>query len=169
MGDVMAIDADGLDARTGRYDQVVTPLVSRLRRALVARFGVDVGCDAAADALAWAWEHLDRVESVANPAGYLFRVGQSSAKRAHRWRRRSVSFPEERRDDVSDYAALGVGDVFDALKDLPANQRVSVLLVHGYGFTYREVADLLDVTEAAVTNYVHRGLAKARTLLGEDQ
>lgn len=165
----MAIDADGLDARTGRYDRVVTPLESRLRRALVARFGVDVGCDAAADALAWAWEHLDRVESVANPAGYLFRVGQSSAKRAYRWRRRSVSFPEERRDDHSVDAGVGVGDVFDALKDLPPNQRVSVLLVHGYGFTYREVADLLDVTEAAVTNYVHRGLTKARTLLGEDQ
>ena len=29
----------------------------RLRRALVSAYGVDSGCDAWAEALAWAWEH----------------------------------------------------------------------------------------------------------------
>ena len=42
---------------------------------------------------------------------------------------------------------------------------MAVLLVHGYGFSYREVAEVLDVSEAAVTNHVHRGLRKLRSRL----
>ena len=57
----------------------VGPLV---RRALVARFGTDVGADAAADAIAWGWEHGRAITSMANPGGYLYRVGQTSARRA---------------------------------------------------------------------------------------
>ncbi|MEO8695965.1 MAG: sigma factor-like helix-turn-helix DNA-binding protein [Acidimicrobiales bacterium] len=45
------------------------------------------------------------------------------------------------------------------------DHRVAVLLVHGYSFTYREVAALLGVSEAAVTNYVHRGLTRLRSIL----
>ena len=44
-----------------------------------------------------------------------------------------------------------------------------MLLVHGYGYSYREVADLLEVTEAAVTNYAHRGLKKLRSRLEPSQ
>lgn len=117
----MAIDDDTLDDRAARYGRVVAPIEDRLRRALVARYGVDVGCDAAADSLAWAWEHLDRVESAANPAGYLFRVGQSSAKRMRRWHRRPISFPAESPPDGAGTRPsdeLG-GDIFDALRSLP--------------------------------------------------
>lgn len=159
----MAIDGDGLTSRPERYERAVAPLERTLRRALVARFGVDAGCDATADALAWAWEHLDRIESMANPAGYLYRVGQSAAKRARRLRRPAPVFPRENQLD----GQTGT-DLFDALRRLPQSHRVAIVMVHAYGFTYREVADLLEVSESAVTNYVHRGLAKARILL-EDQ
>ena len=46
-----------------------------LRRALTAGFGSGVGREAAAEALTHAWEHWDRVQGMANPSGYLFRVG----------------------------------------------------------------------------------------------
>lgn len=65
-----------------------------LERSLVARFGVEVGQDAAADAVAYCCEHWDRLASMANPTGYLFRVGQTSARRERRWRRRGVLQPE---------------------------------------------------------------------------
>ncbi|MCP3878646.1 MAG: hypothetical protein GY701_09695, partial [Sulfitobacter sp.] len=48
----------------------------KLRAALMAAYGPDVGADAAAAALAYGWENWDRVSAMANPAGYLFRVGQ---------------------------------------------------------------------------------------------
>jgi len=50
---------------------------SRLRAALVAAYGPDVGADAAAEALAYGFEHWDELESMSNPAGYLYRVGQT--------------------------------------------------------------------------------------------
>ena len=55
-----------------------------LRRVLVARFGLEVGVEATADALAYAWERWDRVGPMANPTGYLVRVGQSAAGQRRR-------------------------------------------------------------------------------------
>ena len=40
---------------------------ARLRHALTARFGSDVGKEAAADALAYGWEHWEQVRSMENP------------------------------------------------------------------------------------------------------
>jgi DNA-directed RNA polymerase specialized sigma24 family protein len=40
-------------------------------------------------------------------------------------------------------------------------------MVHCYGYRYRDVAEVLGVSDAAVTNHVHRGLARLRTLLGD--
>ena len=57
----------------------------RLRQGLLARFGVEVGCEVWEDALAWAWEHRDRVKVAANPVGYLYRVAQSASRPYVRW------------------------------------------------------------------------------------
>ena len=54
----------------------------RLRRALVAGYGVERGREAATDALVYAWRKWDKVRNLGNPTGYLYRVGQNIAKRA---------------------------------------------------------------------------------------
>jgi hypothetical protein len=46
-----------------------------LRRALASRFGPHDGGEAYAEAMAYAWEHWSRLSAMANPAGYLYRVG----------------------------------------------------------------------------------------------
>ena len=57
----------------------------RLRRAFVAAYGGERGREAAAEALAWAWEHWSEVEAMDNPIGYLYRVGRSRTRgRRHR-------------------------------------------------------------------------------------
>ena len=56
----------------------------RLRTALIAAYGPDAGADAAAEAMAYGWEHWTRLAEMENPAGYLFRVGQSAARSARR-------------------------------------------------------------------------------------
>ena len=145
---------------TGPSDLVVQ-IEPKLRRALVARYGVDLGSEVSAEAVAWGVEHIDQLAEMQNPAGYLFRVGQTAARRLLR-RRMPVVFPRE--PEWTDAPHLR-GDLFDELARLKPEQRVAVLLVHGYGFSYREVAELLDVTESAVTNYVHRGLKKLRKRL----
>jgi len=53
----------------------------RLSYALAAAYGPEIGAEATADAPALAWENWQRIKGMANPAGYLFRVGQSRSRR----------------------------------------------------------------------------------------
>ena len=145
-------------------ERVLVALERTVRRALVARHGLDVGSDAASEAMAWAVQHRQRVMTMDNPAGYLYRVGQTAARRHRRWSVRQPQLAVE--PPFSDDAEPFDGDVFAALAGLRHDQRVAVVLVHCYAYSYREVALLLGASEAAVTNHVHRGLARLRSLLG---
>jgi RNA polymerase sigma factor (sigma-70 family) len=164
----MTIVHDGdpaVGTRADRFRVFCTEVEPRLRRALVAAYGADLGSDAAADALAWAWEHFDRVEAMANPAGYLWRVGQSSIRRALRGRTERWPAPD-------DSGGAGAGDhVYEpalaaALAGLTDRQRAAVLLVHGYGYTLVEAADVLGCRVRTLRNHLDRGLAKVRRVLG---
>ena len=55
-----------------------------LRTTLTAALGSDVGREAAAEALAYGWEHWDRVSALENPAGYLYPVGRDLGGRRRR-------------------------------------------------------------------------------------
>lgn len=157
-------------AQRGRLMQLVAPLsefeafvddVGRmLERALVARYGLEIGREAAADAIAYAVEHWSDVAEMANPVGYLYRVGQSSARRHLRWQRPDVVV----REPLSSDQVLDV-DLQRALMQLRVEQRVAVFLVHCFGHSYREVAEILDTTTGNVTNHVSRGLARLRELM----
>ena len=116
------------------------------------------------DDAAMAVQHRQRLTTMENPAGYLYRVGQTAARRQRRWsvRQPRLAVDPAAHDDVEPFD----GELFDALTALRHDQRVSVVLVHCYAYSYREVALLLDASEAAVTNHVHRGLARLRSLLG---
>ncbi|MGH8935267.1 MAG: RNA polymerase sigma factor, partial [Acidimicrobiia bacterium] len=45
-------------------------------------------------------------------------------------------------------------------------QRQAVVLVHGCGYPYREVAQLLEIAPSTVQTHVERGLEKLRAALG---
>jgi DNA-directed RNA polymerase specialized sigma24 family protein len=111
-----------------------------------------------AEALAFAWENLDRVAGMSNPAGYLYRVGQS------RTRERKVRF-------VPYTPPTGMPEIEPelqrAITKLTEHQRVAVVLAHGYGYTHAEIADLLGIRRSSVQNHVERGLAALRSALGE--
>ncbi len=134
----------------------------RLRSGLVARYGVQVGCEAHADAVAWATEHADELRDMASPLGYLFRVGQSAARRYVRWDRRPPELPPV--DTVRD--PLVEPGLPSALAGLPVNERTAVVLVHCHGWTYAEAAELLEVEITTINNYVSRGMSKLRRSLG---
>jgi DNA-directed RNA polymerase specialized sigma24 family protein len=132
-----------------------------LRRALVAAYGYEDGREAAAEALAYAWEHWARVRQMPNAAGYLFRVARSSAARGRRWRRPAPLLTLPSGSEHSFEPGLPA-----ALASLPQRQRVAVVLVHGFGYTLREVADLTGVKVTTVQNHVERGLRRLRDRLG---
>ena len=132
----------------------------RLARALVAAYGVERGSEAVSEAMAFAWEHWDRVEVMANPAGYLYRVGQSRT----RPRLRRPAFPPVDADRTP-WVEPGLPR---ALRRLSRSQRVAVVLVHGFGWTLTEVAEMTGVAKGSVQTHLTRGLSKLRTDLGED-
>ena len=141
--------------------------LERVEQALIARFGGEIGIEVAAEVQAWAWHHLDQVEEADNPAGLLYRVGQSQARGHLRWMRRRAPVELLPEEVVRDRNAELV-DLFRCLGELSEAQRVAVVLVHAHGERYDDVAEVLGVSPAAVTNHVHRGLKKLRRLMEVD-
>jgi DNA-directed RNA polymerase specialized sigma24 family protein len=103
----------------------------RLRHALTASFGSQAGAEAAADALAFAWEHWDEVRVKADPLAFVYGVGRNKARRGAR--RRPVFLPVavQRLPHVEPQLAA-------AIARLPERQRVVITLVYGYEWTHDE-------------------------------
>ena len=117
--------------RETAFTSFVAEVEPQLRRALVGVRGPDVGRDATAEALAWAWEHWDEVVAMANPAGYLYRVGTSRTRA-----RRRALLPATG-DPAPPTVEPGLAPALAALSE---RQRAAVVLVHGCGWSYSEVA-----------------------------
>lgn len=130
----------------------------RLVRALAPVRG-DLAVDGAAEALAYAWEHWSDVRELANPVGYLYRVGQSRTRA-----RRVPRLPEPEAVGLPDVEPL----LIPALLRLPDTQRAAVWLVHACQWRYAEVAEALDTTTSMVGNHVARGMARLREELKVD-
>lgn len=140
------------------YTEFVEYADPRLKRALAAALGPERGLEAAAEALAYGWEHWDRIQSMENPAGYLYRVGYRSGLQ----RFRPVRLPPVSAHD-DPWIEPGLPAALDRLTD---RQRVSVLAIHAFGWTYAETAELLGVSIGTVEKHVERALKKLRVRLG---
>jgi RNA polymerase sigma factor (sigma-70 family) len=156
------VPAGPVPADPAGFEAFVLAIEPPLRRALVAAYGYEDGREAAAEALAYAWEHWPRVRTMQNAAGYLFRVAQSSVTRGRRRRRRPAPLfalpPDAERQFEPALPA--------ALAELSQRQRIAVVLVHGFGYTLREVADLTGIKITTVQNHTERGLRRLRDRLG---
>jgi DNA-directed RNA polymerase specialized sigma24 family protein len=141
---------------TGAFETFVSEVEPRLRRALVAAYGMETGREATADALSWAWEHWNRLEDVANPVAYLYRVGQSRI----RSKRQPIVFERLSHNEPWVEPSLG-----PALVHLSEGQRTAVVLVYGFGWTFREVAELTGVTVSTVQTHLERGLRNLRAAM----
>lgn len=143
------------------FERLLGRIEPDLNRAFATRFGVTVGAEVMADVTAWAWEHRRDLAGMDNPAGYLFRVGQSAARRYVRWSAQA-DLPQAE----VDLAATQQTDVDPgldaALARLGDDQRVAVVMVHGYGLSYSEAADLVGVPVTTLRNRLRRGLHKLR-------
>ncbi len=140
------------------FDRFAEDAGPRLRHAFVAAYGLDVGVDAAAEAMAYAFEHWDDVSKVANPSGYLYRVGQTAARRS---RRRPMRLPRAEPSRLPDVEPALV----PALEALTDQQRLVVVLVVGLQWRQSEVADLLDVSHSTVRTHLDRGMTQLRLMM----
>lgn len=143
--------------------ELLSTYESKVRMALLARYGPELMDDLTAECMAWAWENHERLTAMVNPVGYLIRVGQSRSRRLTRWRRERTRYP---RRTVSRGEVWVEPKLPSALDDLDADTRTAVVLVHSFQWTYAEVAELLELPLHTVRNRIHRGLLKLRHELG---
>jgi DNA-directed RNA polymerase specialized sigma24 family protein len=153
--------AAGDDSFVDFADRATGPL----SRALIGAFGPEIGRDAALEALAWGWEHWDRLARMKNPTGYLFRVGQSVARRSIR---RAKRIDVRVLDDLDPIHHDHPADIelSRGIERLSPRQRAAVLLVVGYGVPLREAASSLDCSVSTLRNHVDRALRHLREQLG---
>jgi RNA polymerase sigma-70 factor (ECF subfamily) len=141
------------------FERFVKRVESKLRIALTAVFGQETGRDAAAESLAYGWEHWEEVSTLDNPVGYLYRVGRSSQRKRKEpiWTRVPI--------DTTPHVEPGLPS---AIGKLSEKQRLAVVLVYAYGWDRVEVADLAQISVSSVDTHLSRGLSKLRTSLGVD-
>jgi RNA polymerase sigma-70 factor (ECF subfamily) len=92
------------------------------------------------------------------PVAYLYRVGQSAAKRYRRGT--PVADPPEQ-DQQPWFEPL----LLPALARLSDRQRTAVVLRHGFGYTYLEISEVMGVSIPTVQKHIDRALAKLRRSL----
>ena len=147
------------EVRSSSFTEFVEDCELRLRQALMASFGPEAGRDAAAEALAYGWEHWDRVSEMVNPVGYLYRVGQTRGRKMVR--RRTTVLPAVAASTMP-WVEPGLPD---AMRRLPQKQRQVVFLLHAYDWSMSEVAELLGVSNATVQSYSDRAMDRLRRSL----
>jgi len=138
------------------FETFVHDVEPSLRRALVAAFGFERGRDATAEALGWAWENWERAKDLNNKIAYLFRVGQSKS------RDRKTPDIFERSEAHEPWYDPGLAPALSALTE---NQRVAVVLINGFEWKLREVAELLGVGVSTVQSHLERGMRALRNAL----
>jgi DNA-directed RNA polymerase specialized sigma24 family protein len=149
---------DRRPSATQAFTEFVKQVEPRLSYAFFAAYGPDVGADVTAEVLEYAWRNWARVEGMGNPAGYLYRVGQS---RARWYRRPPVPFPSVDGPESSRFEP----GLPDALRRLSRNQRIAVVLIYGLEWTEQEVADLLGRSRSTIRTHLERGLTRLRAAL----
>lgn len=154
-------DVEPGDPPAPAFDAFIADASLRLRRSLVARYGVELGVEACSEAIAWAWANRDRLLGMRNPVGYLYRVGQTAVRTQVR-RQRVPDLPAELPD-----AGIELPDpaLHAALAELNHDQRAALMLVHAYGYPYAEAAAMLDIPITTLKNHLSRGGKKLRRML----
>jgi DNA-directed RNA polymerase specialized sigma24 family protein len=94
---------------------------------------------------------------MANPAGYLYRVGVSSVRPLKEMAPLTETAVWE--DPLVEPGLTG------GLASLTEMQRVSVVLHHSFDWTHQEIAEFLDMSVSSVRNHIDRAMRKLRAAL----
>jgi RNA polymerase sigma-70 factor, ECF subfamily len=130
--------------------------------------------DAVQDALVSAYRSADRFRGDAAVTTWLHRIVVNACldRVRRRQARPTVPLPEHEvglaaaRGGVMPYDSDTVLTVRAALAQLPAEQRVALVLLDMQGYSVAEIARMLDVAEGTIKSRCARGRARLAVLLG---
>jgi RNA polymerase sigma-70 factor (ECF subfamily) len=183
-----------IQARNGR-DSAFRELLRRYQRpvfSLVVRMVRDPALaeDLAQDAFVKAFQALDRYDPSYRFSNWLFKIannvtidhlrkrsldtvsldgasGQNGADREAP-RPLQIADPSENPAEYTENRALGTA-IEAAINTLRPEYRSAILLRHVEGYSYEEVADIMEIPLGTVKSYIHRGRAELKDRLLEAQ
>lgn len=125
--------------------------------------------DLVQEAFARAYERWDRISTMAEPAGYVYRIASNLHRRRSRRNGRSRPLADAigRASDALDPANAG-HDVLAALATLSHAEREAIVLVELLGFDAEAAGGILGIKAGTVRVRLHRARAHLREALGGD-
>ena len=133
---------------------------------MAAVFGdPDLARDVADEAIVRAYERWDRVGAMANPAGWVYRVGLNVGRRRHR--RRAIEARLLRRERAS-FVPGPTEDLYLLVADLPPRQRLAVVLRHVGHLREPEIAAAMGISRGTVSATLRAAHRALRDQLGDD-
>lgn len=146
-----------------RHDERMRGLAFRL---LADRDAMD---DALQDAYLKAYTGLPTFRAGSDVSRWIYRTTYNSCIDEIRRRKRHPAADERSVAPVGPPQAVSTAEVVrQALSDLPAAQRVTVVLVDGEGFDQETVSDILGVAPGTVASRLYRARTKLRRALWDD-
>lgn len=143
----------------GRYARLV-------RACLLLTGSTAEGEDLAQEAMARTFERWDRVSTMEDPEGYLYRTAlnlhRNAVKRLSMAARRRVS-PHP--IDEAEMTERRI-DLLRAIRSLPRTQREALVLVGWLGYTAEEAGPILGIHAASVRGRLHRARERLRETYG---
>ncbi len=146
------------DGEFGHWYQRTHPgLVDAVVRAVRS---TDLAADAVDEAFTRAFERWDRVQAMASPSGWVYRVAVNEARRQLRRATKDEAIGVSLRP--GDATAPPGDEAWFEVDRLPPRQRAAVVLRHVAGLTEAEIGRALGVTRSTVSSNLadaHRALA----------
>lgn len=153
------LDADA------RFDQFCRDHYATVANALGWALGShDLGREATDEAFVRAYERWDRVEPMANAAGWVYRVGLN-------WGRRRIWRTNREREllnliELEDHNDRYLDqDLAQALRRIPIKFRSVIILRYLLGYSERETAEALGISPGTAKSRTSRGLDRLRAHL----
>ena len=135
-----------------------------LARFLAATVGPQDADDCLQETLIAALRAYPRLREGSNVRAWLFTIARNKALDEHRSRaRRPVPVAAGLDSVAAPHPGDGVdSELWSAVRELPPKQRAAVVLRFVNDLPHREIARVLDCSEAAARRSLHEGLAKLR-------
>jgi RNA polymerase sigma-70 factor (ECF subfamily) len=157
---------------TDAFTEIVEQYQSPIGRYLYRLTGdYEVTKDLVQDTFLKAYKGILKTESELSFKAWLYRIATNNALQ-YRRRRRLISFipfaDSVQPDTQTSQASSGCVEerllIQETLTKIPHDQKTCMVLHFVEGFRYREIADILGITEEAVRKRVARGSKKFRQL-----
>ena len=140
------------------------PVMYRVAKSILKK---DEDCeDAAQEAIATAFNKLNTLKKDEFAKTWLIRILINECYGILRKKKRELFIEEVTEADSKD---TDYSELYRALNELSADYRVTIVLYYIEGYSVKEIAQILKVTEGTVKSRLSRGRSKLRIFLEEDE